>query len=152
MQLVYQLGGAGWADARISHNSKYRDMAVSYLSDALGDMTQAAVRLVRGAREVSFSFQDEPGEHRWLLTRGESDSLRIRILWFHDTFSRRPQECGEEVFICDCTVLDFIGQVLHELHDILSEEGVDGYKRRWQNHDFPLDAYTELQRVLTPQL
>jgi hypothetical protein len=152
MQLVYQLAGTGWADARISHNSKYRDMAVSYLSDALGDMAQAALGLVSGTREVSFSFQDEPGEHKWLLTRGEADSLRIRILWFNDTFSRRPQESGEEVFACDCAVLDFVGQISHVLHNILSEESVEGYKRRWKNHDFPLDAYTELQRVLTPQL
>jgi len=95
MQLVYQLAGAGWADARISHNSKYRDMALSYLSDGLGDMAQAALGLVRGAREVSFSFQDEPGQHKWLLSRGEADSLRIRILWFDDTLSQRPQECGD---------------------------------------------------------
>jgi hypothetical protein len=151
MQLVYQLAGAGWADARISHNSSYRDMVVSYLSDGLGDMARAALQLLHGAREVSFSFQDEPGEHRWILSRGEADSLHIRILWFDDTFTSRPRERGAEVFTCDCVVLDFVGQLSYVLQSILADEGLEGYKLRWQNHEFPLDTFTELQRLLTPQ-
>jgi len=71
VELVYKLTGAGWADARMSHDGSYRDIAVSYLSDALGDMVRAAVQLLRGASEVSFSFQDEPGEHRWILIRAK---------------------------------------------------------------------------------
>ena len=151
MQLVYQLAGAGWADARISDSSGYRDMAVSYLSDGLGDMARAALQLLRGMREVSFSFQDEPGEHRWMLSRSEADSLRIRILWFEDTFSPRPQERGTEVFKCDCALLDFVGQVSSVLQTLLADEGIEGYRRRWQSHEFPLDTFTEIQRLLTPQ-
>jgi hypothetical protein len=151
MQIVYQLFGAGWADARISDQSSYRDMAVSYLSDSLGDMARAALQLLRGAREVSFSFQDEPGEHRWTLSRGEADSLRIRILWFEDTFSPRAQEHGTEVFECDCAVLDFVGQVSSVLQTLLQDEGIEGYRRRWQNHEFPLHTLTEIQRLLAPQ-
>jgi len=151
MQLVYQLAGSGWADARISHNSGYRDMAVSYLSDALGDMARAALQLLCGAREASFSFQDEPGEHRWILSHGEADSLYIRILWFEDSFSPRPQGRGGEVFMCECAVLDFVGQVSSVLQNLLADEGIEGYMRRWQSHEFPLEAFTEIQRLLTPQ-
>ena len=151
MRLVYQLAGAGWADARISDNSSYRDMTVSYLSDALGDMARAALQLLRGAREASFSFEDEPGEHRWILSRGEADSLRIRILWFEDTFSPPSQERGTEVFKCDCAVLDFVGQVSSVLQTVLADEGIEGYMRRWQHHEFPLGTFTEIQRLLTPQ-
>jgi hypothetical protein len=151
MQLVYKLAGAGWADARISNTSVYRDMAVSYLSDALGAMARAALQLLRGAREASFSFQDEPGEHRWILSRGEADSLRIRILWFEDNFSPRPQERGTEVFGCDCAVLDFVGQVSSVLQTLLADEGIDGYIRRWQSDEFPVDTFAEIQRLLTPQ-
>jgi hypothetical protein len=151
MEIVYELAGAGWADARISHKGNYRNMAVSYLSDALGDMARAAVQLLRGGREVSFSFQDEPGEHRWILSRGEADSLRIRVFWFDDAFSARRQERGTEVFACDCAVLDFVGQVSYVLQSVLADEGVEGYRRRWQNYEFPLDSFTELQRLLTPQ-
>ena len=62
MELVYQLEGAGWADARISDGSRQLGMSVSYLSDALGDMAKAALHLLRGGREASFSFEDEPGQ------------------------------------------------------------------------------------------
>jgi hypothetical protein len=42
-------------------------MHVSYLSDALDDMAEAALCLLRGGREASFGFEDEPGEHRWIV-------------------------------------------------------------------------------------
>lgn len=153
MQLIYQLRGEGWAEARISDNSKHRAMVASYLSDALGDMACAALQLLRGAREVQFSFQDEPGEHRWILNRGEEDSLHIRILWFRETFTghllRGP--LGTEVFTSDCGVLDFVGQVSHVLQGILTDEGIDGYKRRWKKHDFPVETFAQIQKLLTPQ-
>jgi hypothetical protein len=152
MELIYQLAGAGWADARISDGGRCRDMSVSYLSDALGDMARSALHLLRGSRDVSFAFEDEPGEHRWILTRGTSDSLRVRILWFKDTFSARLYDQGTEVFTCDCDVLDFVGQVSAVLQNIITDDGIDGYKRRWQNNDFPLDTFNEIQRLLTPQL
>ena len=151
MELIYQLAGAGWADARISAGGRHRNMTVSYLSDALGDMARSALHLLRGSREVSFAFEDEPGEHRWILTRGTMDSLRIRILWFEDTFSRSSPDQGAEVFSCDCAVLDFVGQVSAVLQNIVTDDGIEGYKRRWQNHDFPTDTFNEIQRLLTPQ-
>ena len=67
MELIYDLAGAGWAGARISDGLRHRDFSVSYLSDALGDMAKTAVRLLNGSREESFAFQDEPGEHRWMV-------------------------------------------------------------------------------------
>ena len=124
-------------------------MSVSYLSDALGDMANAALRLLHGDREATFSFEDEPGEHHWLLNRGEADSLHIRVLWFEDTFNHRRLERGVDVFACDCAVLDFVGQVSHVLQSILKDEGIKGYKQRWQNHDFPLGTFNEIQRFLS---
>jgi len=150
MELVYQLEGAGWADARISDGSRQLGMSVSYLSDALGDMAKAALHLLRGGREASFSFEDEPGQNRWLLTRGEADSLRIQIRWFDDTFSSLDFGRGKEVFFCECAVLDFAGQVHSVLHQVLEDEGAEGYKRRWTNHDFPAESFAEIQKLLTP--
>lgn len=150
MRIEYQLAGAGWADARISDGSSSREMEVSYLSDALGDMAQGALQMLRGAREVSFSFQDEPGEHRWTLIRGEEDSLRIRIFWSKEAFNHRFPRHATEVFSCDCAVLDFVGQVSYVLQTLLLEEGLDGYRRRWLSHEFPLGVFNEIQRRLEP--
>ena len=107
MELIYDLEGAGWAGARISDGSRHCYFSVSYLSDALGDMAKAAVMLLHGSREESFSLQDEPGEHRFILIRGDSDSLTIRVLRFEGT---RANRFGKEVFCCECAVRDFVGR------------------------------------------
>lgn len=148
MELIYDLEGAGWADARISDGSQHRDFSVSYISDALGDMAKAAVLLLHGSREASFTLQDEPGEHRFILLRGNADSLTIRVLWFNGASSGRADRFGEEVFRCDCAVLDFVGQVSVNLHAILTKYGLDGYKQSWRTHEFPTRAYNEIRRLL----
>ena len=150
MEITYQLGDAGWADARVRDANCSRDISsVSYLSDALGDMAVAAVALVQGARSVRFAFEHEPGEHRWLLERGEDDLLGISLLWFDDNFPARQDDAGEEVFSCQCRVLDFAGQVLSILASILEQYGVSGYREKWQRHEFPLEAFQTLRASLT---
>jgi hypothetical protein len=151
MQLVYQLDGPGWASVRVSDATSSLDMEASYLSDALGDMAMSALQLLRGVREASFSFQDEPGEHRWTLSRGEADLLHVRIFWSKHNFNERFPGRATEVFACDCAVLDFVGQVSYVLQTLLIDEGLEGYRGRWRNHDFPLGTFTEIQRLLTPR-
>ena len=153
MKLIYKLGDAGWADASIADEGAQLECRISYLSDALGDMAQAAVQLLNGARATSFSFQDEPGEHRFLLTRGEADRLDIRVLSFKETFA--PQSAHAEkqasvVFRSHCAVMDFVGQVSANLHDILTKFGLKGYKDAWTKDDFPMASYREIQRHLNP--
>lgn len=147
MEIIYDLEGAGWAMARIRDGGRYRDMSVSYLSDALGDMAAATVRLLEGANEATFSFEDEPGEHQWILTRTSPDELLLRIVWFEENFSPPDHQTGVEVFSCRCSVMELANQVLSNLHAILKEVGIEGYKQRWQNHDFPLLAYERLKRL-----
>ncbi len=149
MRINYQLAGSGWANAQVSESGRSLEMSASYLSDALGDMAQAAVSLLTGARVVTFSFQDEPGEHQWILTRGEFDALYVRVIWFPKTFgSGNKADSGTEVFACDCAVMDFVGQVFSTLNAVHEDEGVEGYKRRWKNNDFPSKSYQELQKLL----
>ncbi len=144
MEIVYQLEGAGWAGARVIHGTQFRDMSVSYLSDALGDMAKAALLLLQGADEESFEFFDEPGMHRWQLARGNGNVLSIRILWFEDEMSA---ESGIEVFECKCPAPTFIRAVIASLENVLVDEGIEGYKRRWIAHEFPSHTYSELRRL-----
>lgn len=148
MELIYELEGAGWVSARISEGSRQCELSVSYLSDALGDMAQAAVMLLIGSREETFRFQDEPGEHRFILTRGDADALTVRVLWFEDTFSSRADEFGKEVFRCECPALEFVGQVYSNLHAIVTKHGLDGYQRAWRYHEFPSEAYDAIRERL----
>ena len=148
MELVYQLQGAGWANASVSNGSTRHHIAVSYLSDALGDMARATVHLLQGGRETSFNFQDEPGAHRWCIVQDDRCFLGIRIEWFAQTFP--PCSGGVKVFECDCHLLEFAGQVLAVLAGILEKEGIEGYKQRCQKYDFPVAAFEEIKKLIIP--
>jgi len=134
MELLDEPKSAGWSAGRISEGSQELNFQVSHFSDTLGDMAKAAAMLLNGSREESFSFPDEPGEHRFVLTRGVADSLTIRVLWF-GSVSGRTDRFGKEVFRCDCAVLDLVGQVFANLHTILGQYGLDGYQQAFRNFD-----------------
>jgi hypothetical protein len=143
LKLIVQLAGSGWADATVSDGSKELSTDISYISDGIGDMAAAAKAVLRGAATARFAFQHEPGEHVFLLTRGSSDSLRIEISENQRSFEGKLRA---PVMTIDCSVLDFVGQVFSNLHALRLEEG-DHYKERWK-HDFPLEAYEFIRRVI----
>jgi hypothetical protein len=71
--------GSGWADASISDADAFAAFEVSYISDALRDFLAAVAASVEGAPQATCIWQDEPGEHRWVLSRDGND-LRIRFV------------------------------------------------------------------------
>jgi hypothetical protein len=145
VNLTYVLHDAGWATAVIADGDRRREMVVSYLSDSLAEMTQSALTLLEGAETARFSFDDEPGEHRFVVTRSSPEFVDIRVLWFDDLWTGLPDERGSEVFVCSCSVARFAGEVLSCLQHLLSEHGLNGYKQKWVAHDFPSDIFDALQ-------
>jgi hypothetical protein len=148
MTLSFVLDGAGWATATVTVDSRFREMTVSYLSDSLAEMTQAAVCLLEGADSVRFSFDDEPGEHGCIVTRIRESEAQVLVLWFEELWSDLPDERGLEVFICTCSVSRFCGEVLACLQRLLDKHGLDGYKERWVSHDFPSEKFERLRRLV----
>ena len=147
MTLSYILGQAGWATVTISHDTQRLEMNASYLSDSLPEMTQAAICLLEGADSVRFFFEDEPGEHRCIVCRTGDSEAKIRILWFDDC-AGFPDERGSEVFFCTCSIARFCGEVLACLQRLLDEHGVDGYKQKWVEHDFPTERLERLRGLV----
>ena len=141
MKLIVQLSGRGWAHATISDGFEPLSMDLSYLSDGIGEMAASAAALLKGANETKFSFQDEPGEHVFVLTRGTQDSLRIEVFENRRNFERRLRT---PVLTIQCAILDFVGQVFSNLHSLRTEEG-DSYKERW-GYDFPAEQYEFIRR------
>jgi len=144
MEFVYDLAGAGWANARIMDKEAEFELSASYLSDAAGDMAAAAVALLKGAKEATFCFQDEPGQHRFLLDRTETGGLVVRVVWNEANFAGVSDVDAEEAFRCESDVVAFAGQVAASLRAILKERGLEGYRQAWRAHAFPLEAYREL--------
>jgi hypothetical protein len=149
MTLSYVLHEAGWATATIEHDGQHREMRVSYLSDAVWRMLDAAIGLANGGREVRFGFTDEPGEHECVVTRTGSDVVRIRVFWYKD-WTPPGTNSGEEVFACDCSVTQFCERVFTCCKRLLEEHGEDGYKERWTAHEFPTETFERLSHLLYP--
>lgn len=139
--LTYTLGNHGWAAACASNGNQHVEMTVSYLSDALGDLARTVRGLMRGVPETSFSFLDEPGEHRIILRR-DAETVRITAYWFEDeglSLSR-----GRVVLTAECSVGELATTTINCLRRILDTHGEMGYRQRWQEHDFPMQEYRDL--------
>jgi hypothetical protein len=123
-------------------------MRVSYVHDSLRDMASAAVAMCRGAREVTVVFMNEPGEHHVVFRRLEKDLVQIDV-YRHEDWTSWGMDKGEPTLVLtgQTKLAHIRGQVLSVLQRILKEEGPDGYKRRWLEHDFPARELAELSQV-----
>ena len=123
-------------------------MYVSYRSDAFGVLLDAVLVLLRTQQmdSICCSWQEEPGEYRWLLHR-EGERVRVQILHVDDTFSRLPNERGRCCFETTCTLVRLATQIKGQLHQMLNEHGEEGYRKRWR-HPFPTSAFRELETLI----
>ena len=149
MTLSYVLHKAGWATATIEHGGIHREMRVSYLSDPVWKMLDAAIGLTNGAQEVRFGFTDEPGEHECIVTRAGSDGVKIRVFW-HKDWTPPGRNTGDEVFACDSNVSEFCQTIFACCKRLLDEYGEEGYKERWVSHEFPTETFERLSHLLYP--
>lgn len=145
----YKLDGAGWATATLSNGRSELNVTISYLTDALGDLTATIVGLLENARYARFSWEDEPGEYRWIIKKGvDGKTLHLKILGFGDVYDYREDEKGQVLFETECQLLQFAVQVKTALKTILQEHGVKGYKDMWVLNDFPLSEYKKLEKSI----
>ena len=52
------------------------------------------------------------------------------------------------VFSCRTTILNFATEVFNAAKKMLDDYGVDGYKERWIEYDFPRTEYLRLKTLL----
>lgn len=97
MEFVYRLVHMGWAEARISDGTQSTTPTASYLRDALGDLLEAVGVLLEGAKTARCSWEEEPGEYRWVYNRRGAD-IELCIIFFRDLWSFEPDEKGTVVF------------------------------------------------------
>ena len=148
VSVEYVLSGFGWAACTLDIDGHRIELSASYLSHALDDLLRAATSLVRGVEETSATFVEEPGEFRWLFRRVGIDRLALRIVRFPTWPAQKPDAAGDEVFDDECRLRGFAGAVLAAGQRLLQDQGVEGYRATWRNHDFPLDRLRQLQATL----
>jgi hypothetical protein len=157
MEFEYRLTGKGWAEARIADDASHAVLTASYLSDALGGLLEAIGLLLEGASEARCSWEEEPGEYRWIFVRTGDNDVRLDILVFDDMYSRpakspgvvelrpQPDERGELRF-STTQPLDVLARAIADgAAATLGEYGEAGYLAEWVEAPFPT-AYLALIR------
>lgn len=146
-EFEYNLIGAGWAKARIADDKRHADLSASYLSDALRSLVEAVALIIEGQTEARCSWEEEPGEFRWIFRR-QADALSVQILVFDDVWGDEPDDTGREVF---STLQDpaRVGHViLSAAQRVVDDLGETEYGNQWIEHPFPKDAVERLRVAL----
>lgn len=97
IEFSYRLTGAGWSTASISDGHATATLTASYLEDALGDLLEAVGVLLEGSTDARCSWEEEPGEYRWIFSRRGGD-VRLQVLGFEDLYSMKPDAAGYTIF------------------------------------------------------
>jgi hypothetical protein len=139
----YRLVGIGWSVAEISDGVNQASLTASYLSDALGDLVRVVLSLLHGAGEGVCSWLEEPGEYRWRFRR-VGDELEIQIFWYEDWYELVPDKTGRLHFSTRRSLCQFASRLEAALKRLLEEYGLEGYRQKWVEHDFPNRELSQL--------
>lgn len=149
MLFTYDLYSIGWAHVQIEINDQKLFMVPSYLTEPLIDLMNGIMSLLPECshedeikQQSVFEWDSEPAIHRWILTRYTHTDLSIKVILYKDG---DVGESGEVVFDSNCSLLDFISQLVHSLEKMLVKYGIVGYKTNWDSADFPLSGYIKLK-------
>jgi len=147
VEFAYELVGTGWAAAHITHGDQTVEITASYLSDALGDLLLAVWTLTEGETDARYSWDEEPGEYRWLFHR-DGDSVDMHVLEFGELWGGRPDEHGRTVFRAHVPLRSLVVAVAGAAVGVEEQHGHEGYRKKWVDHDFPADTLSHLHRWL----
>jgi hypothetical protein len=150
VEFSFRLTGSGWARARLAHGSQEVELPASYLSDALGEVPLAIAELQEGENAAVASWEQEPGEYRWLFRRTD-DEISLQVLAFSDSYPRLPDSEGSPVFTATRPVDEMARAFAEGARSVLNLEGEDGYKQKWVEHPFPTTLSEMVESALTAQ-
>lgn len=142
------LTGTGWAECRIADDTSSCTVTASYLSDALRHLLLAATAVISEFDRVTFSFLEEPGEFRWVITSPRVNEVEVAILEFRQLGGGQPDSQGMVRFRTKCLPREFAGAVYAAATELRTNVGEAGYAEQWARHPFPSLQLQELGRLL----
>ena len=147
LAIDWKLTGTGWAECVISDGDQSCKVTASYLSDAFGDLVLSAVALLRHFTGLSFSFEEEPGEYRWVIAPTRANEVELKVLAFGDFYDSKPEEDGKLLFRTVCIPETFATAVHQAAAKVAVEYNEGAYLEKW-DHPFPSEYLGELSRRL----
>ena len=146
LNLNYILQDNGWAIIEINNGEKVLHLNVSYLHDSLKNLAESAIHL-KNKSVKSVIFMDEPGEFWLVLKRDEDNLINYELRSYKDYASWNL--INEKKFIIKLegttTLPKYINEVRRNLMQIFDEFGVKEYKKKWIEHEFPIEEYIQLK-------
>ncbi|OFV11193.1 hypothetical protein HMPREF3127_20085 [Sphingobacterium sp. HMSC13C05] len=143
--LKYTLFNGGWAVLEIGDMEKAVTLNISFFHDSLKELAQSAI-VLRSKEETSVVFRDEPGEHRLILKKSGKNII-YELRWYKGwaSWNLLSEDHFETILSGTTTLPKYINLVRENLIRIRNEEGIEGYKKKWSKHDFPLNEYELLK-------
>ncbi|MCV2423489.1 hypothetical protein [Paucibacter sp. DJ2R-2] len=148
LSITYELVGSGWSKCTIEDGEESCSVSASYLSDALGNLVVAAFSALSGFASISFGFDEEPGEYRWVIEQTEPNQIQIQILEFEDLWGCKPNADGKVLLSTTCRPLVFAAAVQRAAAAVLAEHGEEGYLGKWMEHPFPIRQLSLLSELV----
>lgn len=139
----YRLTGSGWAECELRIGQHAVTATASYLSDPLPAMLKGLCSILEGWNSAQWSFEEEPGQFRWLVERHPGDRLRCRVYAMAESFDHRPNDAGELLFDAEADFAEFMRAVCSGVIEVLRTYGERQYAERWARYPFPT---TDLRR------
>ena len=149
--VAYRITGLGWSECVVSDERNTCTVTASYLSDALGHLLLAATAVASLFTRVTFSFEEEPGEYRWVITSPRMNEIEVEVLDFNESWSGKPDDAGKSIFKTKCLPDTFARAIFGAAQQVLEEHGEAGYAEKWGAHPFPTLQLRELERILALQ-
>jgi hypothetical protein len=148
MHFEYRLVGTGWASATIAHGGATAELTASYLSDALGVLLLAVEEALSGAEEARCSWDEEPGEYRWIF-KSDGVDVDLEIKWFDALWGDEPDENGRSVFAVSVALREAAVCFAGSAQAVLDKHGTAGYLEKWLDFPFPAETLSRIQRRLS---
>jgi hypothetical protein len=146
--ISYELEGAGWAKCSLQSDVGAVQITSSYLSDSLRDLVLSALSVLGGFRGVDFSFDEEPGQYRWVIESTGETTIDLQLFEFPDLGSNEPNDKGSRLFLVHTNRTIYAQAVLTAASAVLAKHGLAGYLESWHKHPFPARELELLQEAL----
>lgn len=145
LHLLYILEDHGWATFVVAQSGNYAGSHVSYIYDSLHELLKTACLLMMGSQQETVQFHCESGVYRLFLESKLESTISLSMREYEDDRATLGQ--FREAFKGQCKLDRYVQQLLICCDKILQEEGVEGYLKKWQLDEFPMDKYLELKNL-----
>lgn len=152
MKFKYTLENIGWAKVELQIGNSEVLIYPSYATEPLIDLVRSIESLLPNCvtpdeleTVVQFEWDSEPALYCWRIENNSDEIIRVEITCYNDGIKSLP---GEVIVNEECSLHEFLTELILTLETILKTHGIIGYRKQWYAQDFPISSYLQLKYYL----